>query len=235
MRYWLTGEDPKRAFLFVISHYGAYSHDKLGMLDGIVKKNPSVLSEVSEEEMLNSFKGLLENLEAQREGFTPAEFKWVSKYIKNQEIRLEMERIVFKFFLRSDFHDKWRQEFKWSLTKDEQKNIVTSILHSREMKSNKRKWELSHEFGLPEDAYKGWVLKYLFSLLWNRHYDDAKKLLAKQSVSVVDAEKVVVEVIVENLNNCYVRDCTQLVKEFLPNRQDLLDELDSINNGLNRD
>lgn len=223
MKFKVTGENAKEAFMHVIYDYNAFAFDKKGMLAAIVEKCPEVLNSLLEEEILETFKQFHRNIIQRREIMSPAEFEWVSQYVKDPHIRKEMEKLLYRSLLSaSSHHDETRHAFSWIISEDEKKEIVKDVLENFNLRS-KRKMEIAREFDEPSEQYE---IEYFGRLLWDRHYDKAETLGTKN-------EEAVVSVILENINSGYVSDAAQIAARFLPERKDIADEIKKIKAAVN--
>lgn len=218
MKFKITGKSAKEAFLYVIYAYNAFAFDKKGMLGKIVEKCPDVLEALTEESILGAFKQFRQNAVRRGELISTAEFNWVSQYVKSPNIRKEIEKIVYYYMLSaSSHHDELRQAFEWTINEEEIKGIVKDVLENPNLGS-KRKMQVAKEFGEPSERFER---EYLRKLLWDRHYDKAEAFDTKR-------DEVVISVILENINSGYVNDAAQIAARFLPDRQDIADEIQRI-------
>jgi hypothetical protein len=219
IRFCVIGEGAKEAFLYVISAYGAFTHNKEKMLGKIVEKCPDVVSAISDDELFSAFNRLCKNLINKNEILSPAELTWASQYIKNPGIRKEMEKIIYRVVASgSDWWDGMRREYKWTLSEEEKISLVREILADPKVGS-KRKTELAKEFGLEMKLDN---LAYFRKLLWDRHYDKAAAL------GVADADEIVISVIADNIDSGYIKDAADIAQQFIPKRKDIADEISRI-------
>ncbi len=226
LRYRVSGENPKRAFLYVVSNYGAYSYQKTKMLADIVKTHPDVRTRISDDELSEAFKLLMNHLQSRNEILSPAELEWIAEYVVGVHFRLAMEVTIYRQLLKaSDHWDKLRQTFAWTISKEGQKEIVSSVLANSAIGS-KRKIQLAAEFGLPQDD--SWSRSYFARLLWDRHYDQAA------APQLRNVDKIVIKVIVANLDGGYIKNAIEVARRFLPDREDLAKELQEIEAALER-
>lgn len=218
MKFKVTGNNAKEAFLYVIYAYNAFAFDKKGMLGTIVEKCPDVLEALTEENILEAFKQFYQNTVRRGELISTAEFNWVSQYVKDPDVRKEIEKIAYYSLLSaSNHHDEIRQTFEWTINEEEMKGIAKDVLENPNLGS-KRKMQVAKEFGEPSERFEK---EYLRKLLWDRHYDKAEALGTKN-------DEVVISVILENINSGYVNDAAQIAARFLPDRQDIADEIQRI-------
>jgi hypothetical protein len=226
VKYRVSGEDPKGAFLYVVSHYGAYSHQKTKVLADFIKAHPDLRTRISDDELSESFRLLTDNLHSKNEVLSPAELEWITEYVVDVNSRRAMEVTIYQQLLEaSDHWDKLRQTFAWTISNREQKEIASYVL-ARFAIGSKRKIQLAAEFGLPQDDT--WFHGYFTRLLWDRHYNQAAALQLR------NVDKVVIKVIVDNLNAGYLCDAIAVARRFLPDREDLAQELREIETAFNR-
>jgi hypothetical protein len=217
------GNLAKQAFLHVICSYSAYKSIKELMLGDIAKACPEITDIVSDEEMQMQFQDFCQEARRRREFVSPAELEWVYEFVKSSAIRTQVEKLIYKMgLLASSSWDSTRRAFSWTISESEKLELVREVLRGEEIGSI-RKVELAEEFGEPKDDF---VRFYYRKLLYDRHYDKAKKL----GVSYPD---VVVDVIVENINNGYLQGALDIAQHFLPERADLIDEIKEFMTALN--
>lgn len=209
----------KQAFLYIIEKYDACEFQKEKMFREIVEACPEIMESISDEEMKDSFQLFYENATKSGKIVSTEELKWIGKYVRDNQIRIMMERMIYHKFLRASSHwDKERREFKWSISKKE-KAVLASEIICHFWPGNKRAMELAQEFGLPyiEDYRRGYFRK----LLYDRHYDKAAEL------GVAD-EDTIIGVILSNIDNRYLHDALDVARRFLPDRNDVIEEIEQI-------
>lgn len=216
-------ENAKEAFLYVVAAYDAYKFPKEKMLGCIVEECPEVFAEILEEvsfqtEIFKAFKLLYQNLLNRNELLSPAEFDWVSRYVKSQDLRKEMEKILYySLLVASRHHDKVRRNFEWTIGEKDIEKIVKKILDNPSLRS-KRKMEIAEEFDESSERFK---IKYFKKLLWDRHYDKAEKLGINNS-------EVVLQVVLSNIDATYFEDAIQVASRFLSDSEGIVEEIKSI-------
>lgn len=213
----------KETFLYVIYRYNAFFHQKEKMLDEVAKAYPDIDDAVSDGKILLEFQYFCQEAGRRNEIVSPAELKWVKKYVRYYEVQLEIEELIYCILLRASSHwDKMRQDFGWTISAPRKLEFVREILRDKKVGS-KRKLELAEEFGESKDDF---ARSYYKKLLYDRHYDKAKELSVENS-------DVVVDVVVANINNGYPGDALDIVERFLPYRKDLVEEIQQIIAALN--
>ncbi|EKE21075.1 MAG: hypothetical protein ACD_7C00362G0003 [uncultured bacterium] len=223
MRFEVTGNNAREAFLYVIYAYNAFAFDKKAMLSTIVKKCPEVLNSLTEGDILGAFRDFYGNTIQRGEIMSPAEFEWVSQYVKDSYIRKEMEKLLYRSLLSaSSHHDGTRHAFSWTINEDEKKEVANEVLENSNLRS-KRKMQIAKEFNKPSEQFE---IEYLHRLLWDRHYDKAEAFGIKN-------DEVVITVILENINAGYIGDAAEIASRFLPDRQDIADEIEKIKTAIN--
>jgi len=207
-----------QAFLYIISTRNAFKFKKLEMLTRILTFSPSVIDEISDEVIINHFEELRDIMVYRHEMLSTAELEWITKYVRSPESRLQAEKIIYSvMLLGSDYWDKIRHEFTWSISKSDRKNLIKKTLKEERL-GDKRKMELAKEIDEPAEKY---TRSYFRKLLWDRHYDLAEEL-------GVRFEEDIIKTVINNLDAGYFDDALKIVQRFLPERQDLADEIKSI-------
>ena len=218
----LQGEEKshlaKKAFLYVICRYNAYSSQKEKILNEIAEAYPDITEAACDEEMLEHFQYFCQEAKRRGEIVSPAELDWVNKFVRNTTIRVQIEKLIYRVVLGASSHwDKMRQGFSWTISDDEKLELVREVLLEKEVGS-KRKLELAQEFGEPKNDF---ARPYYRKLLYDRHYDKAEEL------GVSDPE-ITLNVVVANIDNGYFRDALDIAQRFLPERKDLAGEIQQI-------
>ena len=221
IKYQVTGENPRWAFLYVISNYPAADFAKVLMLKGIMEKVPGIT--MSDDELFQAFCRLAERAELRHEVLSWLELNWVTVYIKSPEIHTKIEDIVYRSLLiASDRSDAGRKVFKWGISEERRRTITVDVIMDTDIGS-KRKMQLAREIGWPTEVH---ARDYFKTLLRGNHYDIARALGLK------DTDMLVIEVIVDHLNAGLSEDAFSLALEFLSKRQDVIDEIKKIDSAL---
>ena len=208
----------KEAFLCIISTRDACRHQKDKALAQILSLCPDALNGVTDNEMVDGLKCLHERMKHRHRLVSTPELTWVAHYVRTPEAREEAEKIIYSSMIRGDSHwDKARHEHSWTMSHAVQVELIREALHDKGIGS-KRKTELAREINVPEEEM---IRPYFRRLLWDRHYDQAMDIKGWK-------EEDVFLIISSNLNAGYFTDSLELAQRFLPNRQDILDELRSI-------
>lgn len=224
----LEGEEEKsrsakEAFLYVIYHYNAFNFQKAKVLDEIAEVYPEITAAVNDEEIRDHFKSFCEEAQRRNEIVSPAELTWVNKFVRTDTIRTEIEKMIYRVVLRAGSHWlKMRQDFGWTISDYEKLELVREILQDEGV-GNKKKMELAEEFGEPADDF---ARLYYRKLLYDRHYDKAAEL-------GVSDDETVINVIIACINNGYFQDAIDIAKRFLPQRKDLVVEIQQIIDAFN--
>jgi len=211
-------QSAKKAFLHVIVRYNAYISQKEKILGEIAEVYPDITDAVSDEEILLYFQYFCQEARRRNEIVSPAELNWVNKFVRDDVIRVQIEKMIYRIVLGASSHwDKMRRSFTWTICESEKLELVHEVLLDKGVGS-KRKMELAQEFGEPKDDF---ARSYYRKLLYDRHYDKAEEL------GLSDPE-IVFDVIVANIDNGYFRDALNIAKRFLPERKDLAEEIQQI-------
>lgn len=205
----------KQAFLFIVRTRNAYDYQKENVLDEIAQGCPGLTEMISDEEMLVHFQHFCQEATRRGEITSTAELDWVSRYIRDPAIRMQIEKMIYRIFLIATSHwDRARWDYCWMISDSEQHQMVREVLLDKGLGS-KRKLELAQEFDEPHEEF---LRSYYQKLLYDRHYDKAESL----GVSYPDLVYVVV---VANMNAGYFRDALEVAQRFLPDRTDLTEEI----------
>lgn len=208
----------KKAFLHVIANYSSYNFPKEKMLNEIIEAYPDVILVIYDSDLHECFDRLCRQAKERNQIVSPAELNWVNKYVRNAEIRNQIEKLIYRIVLgASSYWDKMRQAFNWTISDSDKLELVREVLQDENLGSQ-RKREVAQEFGEPEDKF---ISAYYKKLLYDRHYDQAEAL------GVSDSE-LVIDVIIKDINNGYVADALDVADRFLPDRKDIIEELHAI-------
>jgi len=210
----------KKAFLYVIRTYSAFDdHQKAEMLDEIAQECPDTINDISHEEIHEQFFFLCRQLEGRHKIVSPVELEWVVKYIKIDGYRTDIEKAIYRGLLMASSHwDKMRHKFGWTISEKIRKELARTVLLTEDTVGSKRKLELAQEFGEPKDMF---ARDYFYKLLYDGHYGQAEKL------GVNDSE-LVIYAIISKIKNEYLDDALNIANRFLPDRQDIIDEIKQI-------
>lgn len=204
----------KQAFLFVIGTQNAVRYQKAKILNGLIEECPHLLDTISDEEMSTHFQAFYQEAVRRGEVVSTCELRWVSKYVRDPEIRTQIEKMIYRRLLGSSFGDRERLEYRWTISFSEKQELAREVLLKHGLGSM-RKMELAQEFGEPHEEF---LCLYYKKLLYDRHYDKAESL----GVSYPD---VVEEVVVANLDAGYFQDALDVAVRFLLSRVDLAEEI----------
>ncbi len=215
----------KRAFLHLIARYDASRFQKEKSLAEIAELCPGILDPasgeshvVSDREILQAFRYLYQDAKRRREILSPEELTWARLYVKDREIYIIIEKMIYQLLLGASSHwDKIRGGFKWAISEEDKLKLARQALKDTRLGS-KRKLEIAREFGEPEDDF---ATAYFRKLLWDRHYDKAQE-------SGLSDPRIALEVVVDNINSGYFSDAFEIVRRFLPERTDLIQEIQRI-------
>jgi hypothetical protein len=210
----------RKAFLHIIATRDACQFQKIKALDKILEVCPDAIDGITDEAMIEHLGYLRDNMLERHELISTPELEWVAKYVRSSDARIEAEKLVYSaMLLGSDHWDKHRREFKWSILESECIGLIKKALQSDGIGS-KRKMQLAKEIGEPTESF---ARPYFRKLLWDRHYDLAEGVGVK-------FEDDIIAIIMQNLNAGYFSDALMIVQRFLPDRQDLIDEIQQIIN-----
>ncbi|MEI7749429.1 MAG: hypothetical protein WCJ25_00305 [Candidatus Moraniibacteriota bacterium] len=205
----------KRAFLFVVSGKNAFKFQKRKALDDIISHCPDAVDSIGDQEMYESFRSFCEESARRGEVVSPAELDWVSKYISDSDIRRDIEKLIYRILLcASSYWEKVRESPKFTITQAEKTELARQVLQSYDVGSV-RQAELARELGVPAEEY---ILSHYKKLLYDRHFDEAEELK-------VNNPQAVLEVVVKNIENHYLSDALEVLLRFLPEREDLAEEV----------
>lgn len=219
IKFLVTGQEPRSAFLCVIARYDAFSFQKNEMLASIVRAAPEVTKNISDKLMFEAFLLLCDNLQNKGEILSPAELEWVALYIKSKDYEKRVEKIVYQRLVSaSDRWDKLRQETKWTLSDDERLEIIRLVLTDQHVDAE-RKVQLSKEFNEPVE--ESIISGYFSKLLWTRKYDQAMTLGFHDP-------QVVTRIILANLENGYTTDAAKIAELFLHDDKEITAEIAEI-------
>lgn len=208
----------KQAFLHVIAHHNAFKFQKKKVLDEIAQICPDIRDTISEEEMFNYFEDFCAEAKRRNEIVSTAELTWVNRYISSLEIRLLIEKLIYRTLLAASSHwNKLRWDFQWQFNDQEKLMLAREVLRDSRV-SAKRKVEIAREFTEPGDDY---LRAYYKKLLYDRHYEQAAALEVK-------SDEIVIEILIKNINYGYFRDALELAEKFLPHQPELAEEIKQI-------
>lgn len=208
----------RKAFLWVIATRDACRFDKMAILDKILEKCPDAIDGIEDDTMVEALKALRINMRRRGELMSVPELKWVAKYIRTKEARQEAEKIVFSsMLLGGSSWDKIRHEQTWTIPKSVCVKLILEALKDEQLGS-KRKIELAKEIKVPTEEYER---RYFRKLLWDRHYDVATRVGMKKDEDVF-------LVVQQNLDAGYFTDALDMVRRFLPDKSDLVSEIERI-------
>lgn len=208
----------RKAFHHIIATRHACKYKKMAILDKILEKCPDAIDGITDESMVESLGKLHDNMLCRGELISTPELEWVAKYVRTESARQEAEKIVFCSMLLGDSGwDKGRHEYKWTIAKDVQVDLIRLTIHGENLGS-KRQIELAKEIGEPTEDFER---RYFRKLLWDRHYDKAKGIVARMDQDVF-------LVVQQNLNAGYFTDALSIVTQFLPDREDIVAEIKRI-------
>lgn len=206
------------AFLHVVANYSAFNFQKEKVLNEIIEAYPGLIDAISDDEMLSKFQDFCREARKRNEIVSPAELKWVEKYVGDSMIFEQIEKMIYRVLLCASSHwDGMRRTFNWTISDIDKQELVRGVLQNEDIGS-KRKMEIAQEFGEPDNQF---VKVYYKKLLWDRHYDQA------QALGVSDLDYVI-DVIVSDINSGYFNDAIEVAQRFLPDRQDLIKEIQQI-------
>lgn len=209
----------KEAFLFVIRTFNAYGYNKLVMLEKIESICPSVAL-IEPQLLFNTFQDLVSFEMRSEHIVTTAELKWIKKYIKDASLYIESEKMIYAVLLRASSQwDQVRHDFEWLISPHEKMEIASKSLETAIGIGICRKIEIVKEFDLVYSEFE--INFYVESLLYSRKYDEVEKMGIKD-------DKVFLGVIISNINNGYINDALEVVRRFLPDREDLIKEIKQI-------
>jgi hypothetical protein len=219
VKYKLTGENPKKAFLFIISNYNAGAANKVKLLAEIANAHPGLIKSIFPYEMFTAFLDLLAHATARGEVLSCAELNWVSLYVTDTAFRLQIEEFIYIGLLRaSDHHDLGRRGADWKLTNEAKGMIATQIINDPKIGS-KRKMQIAREFDLPWDVH---ARKYFKTLLEDGH------LTTAMALEIENSDDLTIDAIVDKLNTGHVDQAIEIAASFLPHREDVKKELEEI-------
>lgn len=213
----------KEAFLHIIATKNGCKFDKVGMLAEIVGKCPNVIDGICDEEMIDDLKSLRDNEGNRSLLISTPELDWVRIYIRQEELRQKAEEIVYASMLRGDSHwDKDRHEYPWTLSKSQREYLINEAFMEKGLRG-KRRMELAKEAGVSAEGISEIKRPYFCKLLWDRHLDEAKEI-------GMSNEEDVLFIAQKNLNAGSLTDALDLINAFLPDRKDLIKEIETIIN-----
>lgn len=223
IKFHLTGEDPKGTFLYVILNYDAHKTNKVAMLDRVAEETEQLLDSITDDEIYEAWSSFSGQMFRTGQIVSPAELKWIRKYVKDERTCQIMEGTIYSGLARaSNYWDNLRNQYEWTITPEKRVRIIQEILDCPGNLGPKRKMELAKEIG---QSWQDHAVDYYKRLLRDRHYDQATEL-------GIQSPEAVEEIIVNCVNGGCLNDARNITKQFLPGRQDLLDEIEEIRKSL---
>ena len=208
----------KNAFLYVIANYNAFKFQKSKALNDIAGTYPNIVKMVCDKEILRHFRHFYNKMSRRKEIVTPSELDWVNRYVKDADIRTNIERSIYCVLLgASSYWNGVRQGFHWTISEKDKLELAREVLQIENLGS-KRRMELAQEFGEPCEKF---VNDYHRKLLRDKHYNQAEVLEVNDPDLFIDA-------IISNINNGRFGDALYIAQRFLPDREDIMKEIQQI-------
>lgn len=206
------------AFLYIIASRDASKVNKLAILSRIVGVSPSVCESISDEEMVSGLRYLSERLRSRHLLLSTAELDWVRHYVVSSEWQENAEAVIYTSMLYGSSHwDRVRCAYQWNLSTERKADLIRETLACPYL-GVKRKLELAQEFGEPSEGFRR---VYLRKLLCEGHYRKVRELGPCAEDDVLDSA-------VALLNMGRITQARELVENCLPERVDLMEEIEHV-------
>jgi len=208
------------ALLHIIATENADKRNKMETLQGIMGACVQVNPMPSDEEMGKSFKLLCDTARLRSEIITPAEFKWINEFIVSCKIRRHLSEMLYSHMLRfSGRSDTIRQAFAWTDILSTKRTQLAKAILEEVTVTVKRRRIIAKEFGF-NSSRLDWY--YFRTLLLDGHYKKAVDSGLNDFNLISD---LVIEVIATLINGRLIPRALELSRRFLPDRQDIIEEL----------